>query len=240
MKKLGSQIMVAVVCCILGFMLAYQFKTLTKYGEKLNVNKVSPNITADVEQYKVDKANMQKNIDELQSQVKKYEDAAVNKNDINKEIVDELENTRMLAGTYDVQGPGIKVHLTPVSNIFGTNVPNEKISYKHLIYLVNELRFAGAEAIAINDYRITARTGIKSGRDNSYILINGVDQKISPLDVIVVTAIGNKDLLVKDLNFIGALDEFKGISDVKIDKVDSIKIPKSTKVSKFEYAKPIK
>lgn len=238
MKKLGSQIMVAIVCCILGFMLSYQFKTLTKYGEKINVSNTNSDITT-IEQYKKDKSDMQKTVDELQSQVSKYEDAAVNKNEINKEIVNELENTRMLIGAYDVEGPGIIIHLTPVSNTFGTDVPNEEISYKHLIYLVNELRFAGAEAIAINDYRITARTGIKSGRDNSYIIINGADQKISPLDTIVITAIGNKDLLSKDLNFLGVLDDFKGISDVKIDEADNIKIPKDTKVSKFEYAKPI-
>ena len=183
---------------------------------------------------------MQKTVDQLQDQVKKYETAAANKNEINKEIINELENTRMLTGYYDVVGPGITVKLTPASTIFGTTVPNEKISYKHLIVLVNELRFAGAEAIAINDYRITSTTGIKSGRDNSYIIINGADQKISPLDTIVVTAIGDKDLLEKDLNFKGTLEDFKNISEIKIDKVDSIKIPKYTKVSKFEYAKPIK
>jgi uncharacterized protein YlxW (UPF0749 family) len=240
MKKLGSQIMVAVVSCILGFMIAYQFKTLTKYGEKDNINSNNnSDITADIEQYKQDKSEMQKRVDELQSQVKTYESAAANKSDISKEILDELESTRMLTGAYDVEGPGIIIHLTPASNIFGTKVTNEKISYKHLTYLVNELRFAGAEAIAINDYRITARTGIKSGRDNSYILI-GADQKVSPLDTIVITAIGNKDLLAKDLNFPTALDDFKGISEVKIDKADNIKITKYTKVSKFEYAKPTK
>jgi uncharacterized protein YlxW (UPF0749 family) len=242
MKKLGSQIMVAVVCCILGFMIAYQFKTLTKYGEKSNINNANSNnsdITADIEIYKKDKIDMQKRVDELQSQVKKYESAAVNKSDINKEIIDELENTRMVTGATDVEGPGIIIRLTPVSNIFGTNAPKE-ITSEHLTYLVNELRFAGAEAIAINDYRITSRTGISSSRGNSFILINGADQKISPKDTIVVTAIGNKDLLSKDLNFPTALDEFKGISGVNIDKADNIKIPKSTKIIKFEYAKPTK
>ena len=76
MKKLGSQIMVAVVCCILGFMLAYQFKSLTKSGEKIDVSKTSTDITADVEQYKLDKVAMQKRVDDLQTQVKKYETGA--------------------------------------------------------------------------------------------------------------------------------------------------------------------
>jgi len=240
MKKLGSQIMVAVVCCILGFMLAYQFKTLTKYGPKIDVNKGTTDITADVEQYKKDKVDMQKSVDELQAQVDKYEKAATNNNEISKEILSELENLRLLTGAYDVTGPGITVRLTPSSTIFGTTVPNEKVTYQHLTFLVNELRFAGAEAIAINGYRITARTGIKSGRDNNYIIINGVDQKVSPMDTIEVTAIGNVDLLKKDLNFKGTLDDFKNISDIKIIESDKIKIPKSTKISKFEYAMPTK
>jgi uncharacterized protein YlxW (UPF0749 family) len=239
MKKLGSQIMVAVVCCILGFMLAYQFKTLTKYGKKIDVNETSTDITADIEQFKKDKAEMQKTVNELLVQVKKYENAAVSKDETNKEIVNELENSRLLTGVYDVTGPGVIVHLKPKSNIFGTNAP-DKISYQHLNYLVNELRFAGAEAIAINDYRITARTGISSGRSNSYILINGADQKISPSDTITITAIGDRDLLSKALNFTGALEDFKLTSDVTIEKDDKVKIPKSSKISKFEYAKPTK
>jgi len=239
MKKLGSQIMVAVVCCILGFMLAYQFKSLTKYGSNIDV-RASTDITADVEQYKVDKAAMQKRVDDLQSQVKKYETVAVNKTGVNKDVVTELENTRKLTGYYDVVGPGVTIKLTPVSTIFGSTVPNEKISNEFLIYLVNELRFAGAEAIAINDYRITSTTGITSERDNSYIIISGADQKISPMDTIVVTAIGDKELLAKDLNFQGTLEELKTVSNVVITKVDSIRIPKYTKVSKFQYAKPTK
>ena len=242
MKKLGSQIMVAVVCCILGFMIAYQFKTLTKYGEKININNDSgsnSDITADIEIYKKDKVDMQKKVDELQAQVKKYESAAVSKSDINKEIIDELENTRMVTGATDVKGPGIIINLTPLNNSFGTNVLKD-ITFEHLTYLVNELRFAGAEAIAINDYRITARTGFSSGRGNSYILISGADQKISPKDTIVVTAIGNKDLLSKDLNFKGALEDFKNTSVITIVKDDNIKIPKSTKILNFEYAKPTK
>ena len=137
-------------------------------------------------------------------------------------------------------GPGVTIKLTPVSTIFGSTVPNEKISNEFLIYLVNELRFAGAEAIAINDFRITSTTGITSERDNSYIIISGADQKISPMDTIVVTAIGDNELLAKDLNFQGTLEELKTVSNVVITKVDSIRIPKYTKVSKFQYAKPTK
>lgn len=237
MKKLGSQVTVAIVCCILGFMLAYQFKLLTKYKINPDIPAKSTDITVEVEQYKKEKDELKKQVDELDAQIKKYESAAANRNDISKEVLEELENTRTLIGANDVKGPGLIIYLTPENN-FGSSTVREEITDQHIAYIINELRFAEAEAIAVNDIRITSRTGIKSGSNNSYILIN--EQKISPTKPIIITAIGDKELLYKGLSFQGLFADFKGICSVKLEKSDNIKIPKYTKPYKYEYAKPVK
>jgi len=240
MRRIGSQIIVAAVCCILGFMLTYQFKMLTKYQTKSNVTKSSTDITAEIEMYKKEKGEMQKKIDELQGQIKSYEEAAVKGTESSKEILEELERSRMLTGATDVEGPGLIVYVKPPTDeILGSNIQKKKISDYELVLIINELRFAGAEAIAINGYRVTSRTGIKiSGGANSYITLDG-KQKVSQDETITITAIGKKDVLNGTITFKGALNFIESWK-VSCEKSDKIKIAKSNMPIKFEYAKPVK
>ena len=245
MKRVSSQIVVAIVCCILGFMLAYQFRMLTRYQKKPMDNKSASDITVENEMYKKEKTEMQKKIDELQGQIKKYEESAGNAEN-NQEIINELERTRMLIGSTDVEGPGIKIYIKPSTNaILGNNVQRKKITDQDLVLLINELRFAGAEAIAIKDYRVTARTGIKisGGGANSFIMLDE-QRKISQDEQIVISAIGNKELLYGGLKFrdvLNFIDAFyEGQCVIDIEKFDKITIPKSNMSTKFEYAKPVK
>ena len=55
----------------------------------------------------------------------------------------------MLAGTVPVTGPGLVVTVED---------PNGSVTYDTLIDIVQELRDAGAEAVAVNDIRIGVAT----------------------------------------------------------------------------------
>ena len=236
MRKVASQISVALVCCILGFMLTYQFRVLMKQDNTLNLNNQnSSDVTVEIEQYKKEKAALEAKVNDLQNKVKGYEDAAASKSDSTKNLLDELESSRILIGEVDVKGQGVVIYLNPNSNLFGNSV-NNHITDKDLVYLVNELRFAGAEAISINDIRIVSRTGIRTA--GNYILIN--DEKISPSKRIVIQAIGDKSLLYSAMSFPEVFSDLKAICDVKFEKSDSITIKKYNKPYKFEYAEPVK
>lgn len=235
MRKVKSQVSVAVVCSILGFMLAYQFKILMKQDKTFNfTNKNSTDVTVEIEQYKKQKQQLEEKVNDLQNQVKKYESAAAGKSDATKDLLNELEETRTLMGLTDVNGQGITIYLTPDSKLFGTDTA-DNITDKHLVYLVNELRFAGAEAISINDIRVVSKTGIRNA--GNYILIN--DEKISPSSRIVIKAVGDKNLLYSAMSFPEVFTDFKGLCDVKFEKSDNISIKKYNKTYKFEYAKPV-
>ena len=145
----------------------------------------------------------------------------------------------MLLGSADVQGTGIILYLTPKKNVFSSNVVAQYLTDNELVYIVNELFFAGAEAISINDKRITMQTGIKSSNGNSFILIN--DEKVSPKERITIKAIGDKAKLIGALDFPGALDFNQLVYyEIKRDESDSIKMAKFDKMFKYEYIKPIK
>jgi len=230
-----AQISVAIVCAILGFMLAYQFKVLSKQENSFSLGSTtSTDVTIEIEQYKKQKTELEAKVSELQSKVDEYEKAAAGESDASKALLAELQTSRILTGASDVHGQGVVIYLDPTSNLFGTG--SGHITDKHLVYLINELRFAGAEAISINDIRVVGMTGIRNA--GNYILINDND-KVSYSQKITIKAIGNKDLLYSSLSFPEVFSEFTGICDVKFEKQDDIKIPKYTKTYNFQYAKPV-
>lgn len=237
MKKIGSQISVSIVCCILGFMVAYQFRMLnSKNNSNVVLSKDSADITVEIEQYKKQKDELEKKVNELQSQLKNYENAAAGKSEASKELLKELDSTRLLIGSTDVHGEGVIVYLTPENELFSNN-NIAHVTDRDLVYIVNELRFAGAEAISINDIRITGMAGIRNS--GNYIIVNG-DDKISPESRIVIKAIGDKNLLYSDLSFPEVFSDFKGVCDVKFEKADDVKIGKYNKSYKLSFVKPVK
>ncbi|KEI16152.1 DUF881 domain-containing protein [Clostridium haemolyticum] len=238
MKKIQSQISVGIVCVLLAFMITYQLKSVMNQNKELDEKKNAAQITLEIEQLKKQKDKLRENIDELQMQIKSYENAASNKSDMTKEIVKKLEDTRILTGSVDVEGEGIIVYITPQKEFFtGNNNVEPIIKDYDIIKIINELNAADAEAISVNEIRITSRTGIRSA--SNYITIN--NERIPSTKRITIKAIGNKFNLKKPLEFPGGvLDELKQIGiDVKYEESSNIKIQKNNESLKFQYARPI-
>ena len=238
MKKIQSQSSVGIVCVLLAFMITYQLKSVMNQNKELDEKKNAAQITLEIEQLKKQKDKLRENIDELQMQIKSYENAASNKSDMTKEIVKKLEDTRILTGSVDVEGEGIIVYITPQKEFFtGNNNVEPIIKDYDIIKIINELNAADAEAISVNDIRITSRTGIRSA--SNYITIN--NERIPSTKRITIKAIGNKFNLKKPLEFPGGvLDELKQIGiDVKYEESSNIKIQKNNEILKFQYARPI-
>ena len=237
MKKIKSQISLALVCAILGFLLSYQFKILNnKNQDALANNYDRTDIVAEIEQLKLQKEELVNKNKELTDLLKVYEEAAADEDAENKALKNELDRSRLIIGSEDVTGEGVVLYLTPKSQVFTNDI--EYLTDTELVYIINELNFAGAEAVSVNDKRISIQTGIKSSSNNSYILIN--DEKISPRDRIVIKAIGDKTNLYSALTFVGALD-FQALVyyDKKYEKADNITINKSTKVLTHDFISPV-
>lgn len=245
MKKIKSQIAVALVCCILGFMLAYQFRIISLQESNISLQGDSSQITGQIEQLKKQKDDLDKKVNELQTKLKEYQDAAATKSGADKKMLDELNTLNALIGSEDVTGQGIIITITPRNSIFPSDIDSVRnvITDKVLTNIVNELRFAGAEAISINNIRVTSYTGIKTSGGVSSIFIGSSD-KISPYEPITIKAIGNKEDLNSAMVFPGVLYNNSDIpSSAYIvsspQKSDNIQIPKSNKVFNFQYARPV-
>ena len=132
-------------------------------------------------------------IDEkIKSNNEKIEEYAktIQNNQQSSELIDkELNEYNMLVGKTDVTGDGIIMKLSD----------NPELSYtsSNLVYLINELKYSGAEAISINGQRVVNTTDIVGINNNQYILVNG-ERIVSPYEI---KAIGNKDNFEKIINF---------------------------------------
>ena len=100
--------------------------------------------------------------------------------------------------------------------------------------IVNELRDAGAEAISINDERITALTEIRCV--GSVVNINNV--KVGT--PFIINAIGNPDTLESALLFRGGIISQLAMSGFEFDikKQENIVIPAYKGAINFKYAMP--
>lgn len=132
--------------------------------------------TAAVEQQQLDNAALAQEIAALQSSVLALGDSALG---------DQLAADSVLSGATAVTGPGLRLELSDAP-VDGLEVdPNKRVQDVDLQIIVNGLWAAGAEAIAVNEQRLTATTAIRTA--GSAILVD-----LSPLiGPYVVTAIGD-------------------------------------------------
>ena len=104
-----------------------------------------------------------------------------------------------------------------------------------ILSVINELKNAGAEAIAINNQRLTPNSGIICG--GNVIEING--EKVgAPFEI---KAIGLPEQLAALSRPGGYLELLKGATvGVELKKSNAITIPKYTGVITYKYAQNIK
>lgn len=173
-------------------------------------------------------------------QIKVYEESIASPGDSSKEIKNQLDKTRLLLGETDVEGKGITLTITPKEGLFDAEgvFRYSPISHFELAYILNELKYADAEAISVNDIRITNQTGIRLSDGGKRILID--NDQVYPYSLITIKAIGNPDKLESAIMFPNTLN-LEGLIgyNIEVVKSDSIKIPRTNKVFKSDYIKPV-
>lgn len=98
----------------------------------------------------------------------------------------QLTQLQIRAGLTALEGPGVTVTLDDNKNILIGDDPNRYvIHYENLLFIINDLRNAGAEAISINGQRIVVSSEIRCV--GNVILIN-TTRLAPPFEI---SAIGN-------------------------------------------------
>jgi len=141
------------------------------------------------------------------------------------------QDLEILAGTIDLEGPGVKVTLqeTPEALAAKTRLADEDI-WRAL----NELFTAGAEAVSVNGQRISSVTGVRNV--GSRILVNQT-MIAAPVEIL---AIGDPTVLEASLKLRGGVIDYLSRWGIKVsvEKGDAIQVPALRTTPTFRFVKP--
>lgn len=154
---------------------------------------------------------------ELEKELSGFEAAKGNIDLYKKNLNEEIEKARIIAGFTDVKGSGIVITLNDTD--FGMYLQSI-----HLLEVVNTLKAMEARAIAVNNERVIPMTEISDV--GNVIIVNGMPLSINePIKIKAIIEEHKKDSAVKTLGHVMSKLRSKNI-EVSAEKVDNIMIPK--------------
>lgn len=223
-------IIIGLVCVVFFAVMFMQFKTIEETDITAIENMRETELRTAISEWKGKYEDTQKQLEANRKSVKEYQET-IEKNGEASELVNkDLAESNMLLGKTDVVGEGVVVTLT------NNDTPDGTVTYSHLLELINELRYAGAEAISINDARIVTTTELTQVEGR----MQASGQRIaSPY---VIKAIGNQTYLSSTLSLkdSGFIDRYKASGmDIKLEKGNNIKILKYNGDLKVKYMKEV-
>ncbi len=179
-----AQVSITVLCFVLGLLVVMQLRTQGRIAKAAQAqsNLDQSRVISDL----IDaNAKLDRQVDDLDMQLNKYRYAPDESN--LDTLVADLNRLKIINGLVEVSGPGIAIRVD--GEMTATDMQD----------LVNELRNAGAEAIALNDQRLIVNSVIAADRGG--LSANGV-RVTSPY---VFQAIGQPDVLERAIERKGGL-----------------------------------
>jgi uncharacterized protein YlxW (UPF0749 family) len=204
--RLKLTVSLTIISAILGLMLSMQYKN-TRAAVQLNsqVPTVDPRAqytAAQLAKIKETNKQLEEQIEKLNKQLYAYEKQAGDMGkDIAPQLRDELTKYKIMAGLLPVKGVG----LTFTVNDSTKDIPKGSSAAPYITHdsdlrmIVNELFLAGAEAVSINDQRISTTTGIIC--IGPTVMING-QRVVPPYEF---KAIGNPQNMIVSLELKGGV-----------------------------------
>ncbi|GBF34447.1 division initiation protein [Desulfocucumis palustris] len=232
-KTRGYQIVLIVVGLVLGLLLAVQFRVTRDLHAQNNPGmQRTQTLVARVNEAREKRDDLQQKANDLRENLDK---AATG-----PELVDMKEKLmlyRIEAGLSELTGPGVEVTMND-SNMAVQPGEDSNLYVLHdgdVLKVLNELKAAGAEALAINNQRLLSNSEIRCAGPT---ILTNKNQRLTP--PFVITAIGEPDNMINSLKMRRGVVEdlqFWGIQ-VNIKKLSQVTIPAYSGSIRFEYAVP--
>lgn len=227
-EKIKISIVLGIISIFLVSLMGVQIKTIKKTDITALETMQEDELRNEILSLKEKNDELQAKISGNEEKIKEYNETLNNNQKAEELLNNELKEYEEKIGLTDVTGQGVIITLTDTGD--------QSYSYSNLVDYVNELKYAGATAISINDYRLITTTEIVE-ISKKYILLNG-DQRVS--SPYVIKAIGDKGKILEVFNLKdeGYIDLYKNAGyDVKIEGSDNITVNKYNKEINFEYIK---
>jgi len=223
MKSRSAQLLLTIVCFILGLLLVAQFRTQRMTSRSL-LSASSADQLAMISSLVENNARLREEMEALEEQLSEYQQATGRA--MLGALVQELNKIRIINGLVEVSGSGVEVTI------------DGPIGVLDIQDLINELRNAGAEALTINGERLTLYSVIASTEDG-VMIVNGM----KPSRPYILQAIGQPETLETALlrrgGLIATLERnYDGLA-VSVIKRERMVLPVYRGAIEFVYASPI-
>ncbi|KGM97371.1 division initiation protein [Clostridium novyi A str. 4552] len=244
MKHNEATIFIFIASIILGVLISSNMN-LGKFNNKVLLNPAEYQKAYNYNM-KLDRdiRNLKDEYKEYSKKLKKYKEDEYNENKekLRNEMKNEILTNEMILGNEDVEGEGIIVILgDALQKLKDPQItPMERMSLmvhdRDILGVINDLRYAGAEAISINGQRVT---------NKSYILCGGVFALIDGIKIpgpFHIKAIGDKEKLYSYIEGNEAsvsILKIRGV-DITVTKEDNMKIIENDKKLHYNYMKDSK
>lgn len=215
--KITMTITIGIACFALVTVMMMQFKVINETDITEIENMQESELKTELANWKTKYDEIDAQYEDTMKKIEEYKNDEESNDEASRLVQEELEQTNTLLGLTDVEGEGIVVTLKSGKDVAA-------ISADDLLIIVNALKFAGAEAISINDERIINTTDIVNILDGSFIKVNG--QRI--LEPYVIKVIGNQSHLESAITGNGGkIDELQTLGHTTtIEKDNRITITK--------------
>ena len=227
--NITMSISILIVSIIFVSVLYIQFKTVENVNETEIETMRDEELREKISLWKSKYEETNDKLQENNSKINEYLDKIESNEEASEILDEELKKSQLILGTTDVVGEGVVITLT--------DTEDHPIKASDLIDLLNELRYAGAEAISINGIRVINMTDIAD--IDTYIIMKPSQRIFSPY---VVKAIGNQTYLTSSLcqKNSGFVDKYNNSwKSLKLEKQRNIKIPKYSGNIEIKYMKEV-
>jgi uncharacterized protein YlxW (UPF0749 family) len=221
----GARALVALAVGIVGFLVAAQMGTTRRGIENLAAQSES-DLTRIFSSLNEEGAALRDEISQLRLELAALQSSAERDRLARDAAQRQLTDLQILAGVVPARGPGVSVRIAD---------PEGAFEFELLLDLVQELRDAGAEAIAVNGRRVGGTTAF-SVRDGA-VTVDGRAVG-EPFDVV---AIGDPATLEVGLKIPGgAIDTLDALDGTKItvERRSDVRVPALDDLPDFRSARP--
>ncbi len=225
-RVMAMRVLVVLSVALVGFLLTAQFRARQVVTEQLETES-EQDLTRIFSSLNEESAALRDEISELRLELAALESSAARDQLAREAGQRQLEELEILAGVVAATGPGVTVRITD---------PEASFEFELLLDLVQELRDAGAEAIAVNGRRVGGATAFSDSRD--VITVDGEEIQ-APYDVVAIGDPGTLEVGLKIPG--GAVDTLDALEGVKVgvERRTEVRVPALGRPPSFEVAEPV-
>lgn len=196
--KIVMAITIGIICILLTSVMFVQFKSVQVIEESGISAMQEAELRTEYSEIREKSKELETSLEEVKNSIDEYNNKSTDNQGAINLLRADVQKAKMDLGYTDVKGPGLIITIS--DGQLTSSEGYENIKYYDLLFAVNELKYAGAEAISIDDQRIVSTSYIVEPRA---IMVDG--QRVSSPYVIKV--IGDTKYLESVINIKGGLKD---------------------------------